>query len=183
MENALALFGIAVCGYILFLNPFLHLRKVKKQEAELFESEFAKFNKTRFNPLEKDFYKVLHDYTFSSTMIYFSRGEIGSGNQRDGDELMSNSQRNPAERIADHLDFKKIKRGTTSISSLGYNFTKKDHFMSFVKLFLETMPEGVICIPINKTWAVFVKRSDGKVNISYDQSILTNKDYQYLTME
>jgi hypothetical protein len=183
MEKLIALGIVLVGSYFLFIGPLLYLYSSKKAEQNLFDEEFIKFNRHRFNPLSKEFYKSLHDYTFAYPMVALSRGEIGGGNQRDGDELMTNPSRDPKVRITDHQDFNHFKRGSTIIHGLGYTFTKKANFEAFVKLFLETMPEGAICLPINKTWAVFIKRPDGMVNLSYDQSILTNNDYRYLTME
>lgn len=183
MEKILALSVILVGSYFLFIGPMISIFRHKREEEKHFESEFVKFNQNRFNPLNKEFYKSLHEYTYSFPMSYFSRGEIGGGNQRDGDELMTNLVRNAQARLADHQGFDRFKRGSTIIHGLGYNFTSKDNFESFVKLFLESMPVGAICLPVNKTWAVFLKREDGQVNFSFDKSILTNNDYRYLTMK
>lgn len=184
IEKVLLYLFFAGAVYYVFIGPLIFIYKSKQREKKHFAEEFAKFNSNRFNPLNVEFYKTLYDYTFDVNMILITGSkEVGGGNQRDGDELITNSSRNPITRISDHQDFDRFKKGSTIIHGLGYNFKKKENFEAFVKLFLDNMPVGVICLPINKTWAVFIKREDGNVNLSFDQSILTNNDYRYLTME
>lgn len=141
------------------------------------------FNQSRNIPIPLSIFEFIYNYNHDWPVLFLTGGRCGEGNQRDGDELMFNPNRNPKDIISDHFDLPSARQGTCRIVSLGYNFTRKQFLQDFVETFLEIMPSGIWVIPINQTWAVFVKSETGKTACSLDQTIFTRNDIRKLTLQ
>lgn len=163
-----ALLLLLTLPYIIL--TILSLRYVLITEPRLFKQSFENFNALRVNPLSQKDYKRIYDYQKSFVMAYFTGGEFG--NQRDGDELMTNADRSAQKRIIDHLN---LNRSAFLMQSLGYDFKSKKNLEKFLLTLANEMPQECQRIfPINKEWVILNKTSNGKYGISFSKRMLLN---------
>lgn len=173
------LWGVfAFCLLYILRIPY-SLIKYSIADKKHFKDSFEDFNKDRHNPLDEKSYKSIYDFEYHISRAYW--GSPFDSNMRDGDELMTNSNRDPIKRITDHFDFNRIKKDTTHMKALGYDFKSKDNLFKFLAMVLKEMPEGTQIFPVNRTWCILSKTSEG-CGFSLDKRILTNKEYRYLEM-
>lgn len=168
METLFLTLSLGFLSYILYivLKDFFEKRR-KEIENKKITKELEVFNKNRNFPLSFDQYKTIYNFDHNP-MFLLVCGKVGSGNQRDGDELITNEKRNSTSRISDHLSLHQ-KGGLTL--SLGYDFIKKEHLAKFIKQITEILPDNSYRVfPLNKTWFIIAK-VNSKIMINADNSI------------
>lgn len=150
----LTIFILSVLTYIQFKK-----NNQKKQNYKFLKS-LNKFNQDRLNPLSPDQYRSIYEYENNLMVLLITEGKVGSGNQRDGDELMENSERDSFKRISQHLNLSK----QSKICSLGYDFKKQVNLLKFLQLLSSSIPNNThLVIPINQTWLIIEKHNQNVV--------------------
>lgn len=156
----LGMLGIVI---LVFIGFVLYRRN---QMIKYFNKQMAEFNHNRINPLSKeayyDFFKLEH-----TPINFLGMGciSIKDANHRDGDELVTNLNRDAKARIKDHLKLSHAPK--SSIISLGYNFKDKNNLITFIALLKEVVPSGSqLSFPVNKEWFVFQK-TDESIGVSF----------------
>lgn len=154
----------------LLLIPIAFYLWTKHQSKKHFVSSLESFNLNRENPLSADAYKLI--YNFENSVVPFPFPfmiRIKDSNHRNGDELVTNKNRDIKKRIIDHLNLNNSAR--TTISSLGYDFKHKKNLIQFIVELSKAMPkETSRAFPINGTWFLISKGED-KLGVSFQKDL------------